>query len=109
MIEEELRATFARHEELAPAVGPLRAAIDRSPPAGDAAAWRSVRPARRWPYWPWSRYRCWAVPWPGSEPGADRAPVGGTPGGPVAPDTALNFLLLGVEGQAGTPSGPIRC
>ena len=29
MIEEELRATFARHEELAPAVGPLRAAIDR--------------------------------------------------------------------------------
>jgi LCP family protein required for cell wall assembly len=30
MIEDELRATFARHEELTPATGPLREAIDRT-------------------------------------------------------------------------------
>lgn len=30
MIEDELRATFARHEMLTPAAGPVRAAIQRT-------------------------------------------------------------------------------
>ncbi|MFJ6196778.1 LCP family protein [Micromonospora sp. NPDC092111] len=101
-VEEELRDAFARHEALAPPVGPLRAAIDRL----------VVRRRRR-------RRRLTVgatalavlgllavtvpqvVPTPGGR-AVTGALTGGTP--EAVPGGALNVLLLGVDGTAREPA-----
>ncbi|WP_433389091.1 LCP family protein [Micromonospora sp. KLBMP9576] len=100
MIEDDLRAAFARHEALAPPVGPLRSAIDRR-----AAARRRRR----------LRLRAGGaalallgvlgigVPQLASERAAGDATVLAEPAG-TAPTDALNFLLLGADGSAKDPA-----
>lgn len=95
MIEDDLRAAFARHEALTPPAGPLRAAIDRAVVhrrrrrlrlrlAGTAMA---VVAAALTGF-------TVAVPQPRE--------TGHPPAGPVAsvPTGALNLLLVGVDGNA---------
>ncbi|MFE9206125.1 LCP family protein [Micromonospora sp. NPDC007230] len=96
MIEDDLRAAFARHEALTPPTGPIRAAIDRA----------VVRRRRR-------RLRLRlagtalavvAAALAGFTAIAPRQPAPATPLGEPAPPTptgALNVLLLGVDGYEG--------
>ncbi|MFE9693378.1 LCP family protein [Micromonospora sp. NPDC005806] len=101
MIEDDLRAAFARHEELAPPTGPLRAAIDRA----------VVRRRRR-------RFRLRlggtalalvAAALVGFTAMAPRQPEAaqliGAPATP-APTGALNLLMLGLD--AAGPDGSRR-
>ncbi|WP_326562028.1 LCP family protein [Micromonospora sp. NBC_01796] len=97
MIEEELRATFARHEELAPPVGPLRTAIDRI-----AARRRRRRLTVRTTGAALAVLAVVGIPVLGR--GLVPAPaqveqLAEATSPPAGADGALNFLLLGVEGQ----------
>ncbi|MEV4627410.1 LCP family protein [Micromonospora sp. NPDC049523] len=97
MIEEELRATFARHGELAPPAGPLRAAIDAI-----AARRRRRRTAVRTTGAALAVLAVVGIPVLGRGLVPTPAPVeqvAEAPSPPGRPDGALNFLLLGVEGQ----------
>lgn len=101
MIEDDLRAAFARHEELTPAAGPLRTAIDQA----------TVRRRRR-------RFAVRAsgaalavlaaVSLPALARDLAAAPasalVGAAPSAPptsVVPDRPLNFLVLGLDERRG--------
>ncbi|MEQ4300745.1 LCP family protein [Plantactinospora sp. B6F1] len=104
LVEEELRAAFARYEPLAPDAGPLRAAIDRrvvrrrqrrrvAQVAGVALAMLGVL----------------AVPTFGRTVGVPPVPELAAPpplaarsAGPAAP---LDFLVLGVDGGDGRSNG----
>ncbi|SCG56677.1 LCP family protein [Micromonospora humi] len=94
MIEHELRATFARHEELAPPAGPVRAAIDR-------AVHRRRR--RRRVGTAGAALAAIAVALVGFTVVVPRPPesvrLGALPASPT-PSGAVNLLLLGVD-QAG--------
>jgi LCP family protein required for cell wall assembly len=106
MIEDDLRAAFARHEPLTPAAGPLRAAIDRA-----AVRRRRRRLVVRAAGTVLAVLAAVSVPVLGRTLAAapTRAPVGGGTAAPpatsVVPDAALNFLLLGVDGGAGRDIG----
>ncbi|MFI7219433.1 LCP family protein [Micromonospora maritima] len=94
MIEDELRAAFARHEELAPPTGPVRAAIDQAV-VGRRRRRRRVRLAG-------TSLAVAAVALVGFTVAAPRPPA---PAPPAArptptPEGAMNVLLLGVD-QAG--------
>lgn len=101
MIEEELRGAFARHEEQAPALEPLRRAIDTL-----AARRRRRRTATRTGAAAVVAALTLALPvqlWRGELTLPDQ--LGGT-GTPVAaPQGPLNLLLLGLDQGGGTP-GP---
>ena len=104
MIEDDLRASFARHETLTPDAGPVRDAINSTAVrrrrrrfvtrmAGAAVA---VLVAVSMPV---LGRTLMAAPTPvpetvGSVPTAD-------PSAAALPDSALNFLLIGVDGEAG--------
>ncbi|GAB2944247.1 hypothetical protein GCM10027280_36270 [Micromonospora polyrhachis] len=106
MIEDDLRRSFAQHETLTPDPGPVRSAIDTM----------VVRRRRRQ-----LKVRAAGtalavllavlVPVVGRDLVAtpESAPVGGpsvvTPPAVVLPDTALNFLLIGVDGQLVADTG----
>ncbi|WDZ86148.1 LCP family protein [Micromonospora cathayae] len=105
MTEDDLRATFARHETLTPPTGPLRTAIDR-------IAARRRRRRRRFTAVGTSLALLVAVvvgaPRYAADPArsvdgpASRAELLGQPGGP------LNVLLLGVDGTSVTVGDPPR-
>ncbi|MER5700636.1 LCP family protein [Micromonospora sp. NPDC002296] len=100
MIEDDLRAAFARHEPLTPATGPLRAAIDR------LAAVRRRR--RRRTALGGATLALLAVTGLGSAqvitsaqaPGQAELLAGPTGGGPAG---AMNLLLLGVDSSGPQP------
>jgi LCP family protein required for cell wall assembly len=101
MFEDDLRATFARHEDLTPAAGPLRSAINRA-----AVRRRRRRLVVR------AAGAALAVLAAVSIPTAARD-LAGSPSAPAAPpaptsavpDGPLNFLLLGVDFRADWDSG----
>jgi LCP family protein required for cell wall assembly len=99
MIEDELRATFARHEDLAPSAGTLRAAIDRI-----AARRRRRRNVVRTTTAALAVLAVVSVPvlqrTLAAIPAAIDVLPAGSPDGSTGPDAALNFLLLGVDGEA---------
>jgi len=104
MIEDDLRAVFARHEELTPPVGPVREAIDKV-----ATRRRRRRLAVRAAGAVLAVLTVVTVPTVGrslvSAP-ASEVPVGASPAPTQAvPDRALNFLLLGIEQRGGTENG----
>lgn len=99
MFEDDLRATFARHEDLTPAAGPLRAAINRA-----AVRQRRRRLVVRAAGAALAVLLAVSMPvvardlaGPSALPVAAPAPTSVVPGDP------LNFLLLGVDHR---PSGP---
>ncbi|MEO3774489.1 LCP family protein [Micromonospora sp. B9E7] len=99
MIEDDLRAAFARHEPLTPSTGPLRAAIDRL-----AATRRRRRQRFQAAGVTLALLAALGVGVPQLRP--DR-PVEGSllPGRPAdVPTEALNVLLLGVDGFGEEPS-----
>lgn len=92
MIEDELRAAFARQEPLTPAAGPVRAAIERT----------AVRRRRRRLAVRVSGAALAVLLMVGAAPLLMRTPSAGLPGTPAAsgirsPDRALTFLVLGVD------------
>ncbi|MEV0878179.1 LCP family protein [Micromonospora echinofusca] len=99
MIEDDLRAAFARHEALAPPVGPLRSAIDRL-----AAARRRRRRRLQAGGAALALLGVLGIGVPHLMPDrvAGDATLLAEPAGP-APTGALNILLLGVDGAAERP------
>ncbi|GAB3055606.1 LCP family protein [Micromonospora schwarzwaldensis] len=91
MIEDELRAAFARHEALTPPTGPVRAAIDR------AVAHRRRR--RRRVRLAGTALAVAAVALVGFTVVTPRPPQSTRPAAPPspAPTAALNVLLLGLD------------
>ncbi|MEV5764996.1 LCP family protein [Micromonospora sp. NPDC052213] len=100
MIEDDLRAAFARHEALTPPVGPLRSAIDRL-----AAARRRRRRRLRAGGAALALLGVLAIGIPPFTPDrvAEDATLLAEPAG-SAPTGALNILLLGVDGSAKEPA-----
>ncbi|MEU2660924.1 LCP family protein [Micromonospora sp. NPDC007220] len=100
MIEDELRAAFARHEALTPPAGPLRSAIDRL-----AAARRRRRLRLRAGGVALALLGVLGIGVPQLTPDrvAEDATLLAEPAGP-APTGALNILLLGVDGTAKEPT-----
>ncbi|MBM0276440.1 LCP family protein [Micromonospora tarensis] len=102
MIEDDLRAAFARHEPLTPSTGPLRAAIDR-------LATRRRRRRQRWQAGGTALALLGVlgigVPLLTSERAGPppAAALAGESGRPAAAG-ALNVLLLGVDGFGEQPS-----
>ncbi|MGW5556560.1 LCP family protein [Micromonospora sp. NPDC003944] len=94
MIEDDLRAAFARHEPLTPATGPLRAAIDRL-----AASRRRRRQRFQAAGVTLALLAALGVGMPQLRP--DRQAEGPSPSG--QPAGALNVLLLGVDGFGDEP------
>lgn len=93
MIEEELREAFARHEEQAPPLDPLRRAIDVL-----AARRRRRRTATRTGVTAVVAALALALPvqlWRGELPVPERVGIGTA--SPVAPSGPLNLLLLGLD------------
>ncbi|MCL7460638.1 LCP family protein [Micromonospora sp. MSM11] len=99
MIEDDLRAAFARHEVLTPPVGPLRSAIDRL-----AAARRRRRRRLQAGGAALALLGVLGIGVPHLMPDrvAGDATLLAEPAGP-APTGALNILLLGVDGAAERP------
>ncbi|MEU4777571.1 LCP family protein [Micromonospora sp. NPDC023633] len=99
MIEDDLRAAFARHEKLTPPAGPLRSAIDRL-----AAARRRRRLRLRAGGAALALLGVLGIGVPQLTPDrvAEDANLLIEPAGP-APTGALNILLLGVDGAAERP------
>jgi LCP family protein required for cell wall assembly len=96
MIEDDLRAAFARHEPLAPAAGPVRAAIDRL-----AAGRRRRRQRLRAAGVALALLAVLGVGVPRLAPdrvARDATLLIGTAAAP-APTGALNILLLGLDGS----------
>lgn len=95
MIEDELRAAFARHEPLAPAVAPVRAAIDRT-----ALRRRRRRARRRLGGTALALIVAALVGVPAFTP--DRPPTVPllTEPAPPKPTGPLNLLLLGLDAAA---------
>ena len=100
MIEDDLRAAFARHEALTPPVGPLRSAIDRL-----AAARRRRRLRLRAGGATLALLGMLGIGIPQFTPDrvAENAALLAEPAG-SAPTGALNILLLGADGSAKEPS-----
>ena len=105
MIEDELRESFARHESMVPEVAAVRTAVD-----GLAVRRRRRRFALRAAGTALAVLATVSAPVlihsVGSAP--DRSPVPGelvgAPSGRALPDRALDFLVLGVDGE-GTDTG----
>ncbi|WP_329105397.1 LCP family protein [Micromonospora sp. NBC_01699] len=104
MIEEELRAAFARQEALVPDTEPVRAAIDRI-----AVRRRRRRHTIRSAGAALAVLAVVAVPVVGRNLSATPTPAESLTGAPAAPvvvpDRALNVLLLGADGQPGSDTG----
>ncbi|WP_144123242.1 LCP family protein [Catellatospora sichuanensis] len=101
MIEEELREAFARHEVQAPALDPLRRAIDTL-----AARRRRRRMKTRTGAAAVLAVLALASPvqlWRSGAPGEVIDPAIATLAPVVAPEGALNLLLLGLDQHAGRP------
>ncbi|GAB3819121.1 LCP family protein [Micromonospora zhanjiangensis] len=94
MIEDELRATFARHEQLVPAAGPVRSAIDRL-----VVRRRRRRLAIRTTGAALAVLVAAGVPVVGRQL-TTAPPVGPAPAGSAPADGPLNVLILGAEGSA---------
>ncbi|MEU4771232.1 LCP family protein [Micromonospora sp. NPDC023644] len=99
MIEDDLRAAFARHETLTPPAGPLRSAIDRL-----AAARRRRRLRLRAGGAALALLGVLGIGVPQLTPDrvAEDATLLADPAGPASTG-ALNVLLLGVDGAAERP------
>ncbi|MEH1014889.1 LCP family protein [Micromonospora sp. CPCC 206060] len=100
MIEDDLRSAFVRHERLAPPVGPLRAAIDRT-----AQRRRRRRSRLRVAGAALAMLLAGLVGIPVAVADRDRVPANllldrATPAAPAGP---LNLLLLGLDGGSGDP------
>ncbi|MEE6258297.1 LCP family protein [Plantactinospora sonchi] len=102
-VEDELRAAFARYEELTPEVGPVREAI-----AVTATRRRRRRRAVRATGAAFALFAVLAVPFLGRGGGLPQVPEVAAPPfvlAPTGPAEPLDFLLLGLDGGDGRSNG----